>query len=306
MSRLTCLAALLAFPATALADPPVEAPVQTAELRIGDAGDVRANTRDWLVGEPGWDAGGELRFITSDVGLVEGRALKLTDLGIVRARLRYTAGKRVELTGSVDALAKQPSYSDSLPFQGGSLGLKVAVSRTWALTGGVSGGPTLGDDGLWGAGATSVVFRAHPDETLSFQASAGALATGLRFDAAPNAWLTEATVGGNVMFHTPNGWWGTWLGANLAVPVAASGGLEPNTRLDVTIGSVYAVVPQWDIYIEGTIFDRGDEGMAGTMLPILDGGFDQKQLVVGVVRRFDRKPSSSSSRRNDPLMMGAL
>jgi hypothetical protein len=41
--------------------------------------------------------------------------------------------------------------------------------------------------------------------------------------------------------------------------------------------------------------------MAATMLPILDGGFDQKQLVVGVVRRFDRKPS----RRRDPMMMGA-
>lgn len=293
MRRLACLA-ILAAPATALAQPP-DRGFATEGLAIGDVGDARAATRDWLVGPPGWDVGGELRFITSDVGLAEGRALKLTDVGLARARIRYTAARRVELFGSLDLLAKQPAYSDASPLQRATAGLKIAVTPMWALAAASSGGPTLGDDGLWGSAATAMVFRAHPDQTLSFQVSGGADATALRFDATPDQWLAEATLGGQVMFHTPNGWWGTWMGANLAVPVASSSGIEPNTRLDVTVGSVYAVVKDWDIYVEGSIVDRGDAGMATTMLPILDGGFDQRQLTVGVVYRIDRGSRSGDA-----------
>ncbi|MBK9034586.1 MAG: hypothetical protein IPL61_25515 [Myxococcales bacterium] len=274
-------------------------------MTIGDGGDMRASTRDWLVGPPGWDVGGELRFITSDLGLADGRALKLTDVGLVRARVRYTAARRVELFGSIDALAKQPAYADSAPLQGITAGLKVAVSRAWALSATASGGPTLGDDGQWGTGGTAVVYRSHPDQTLSFQVAGGASATALRMDATPDQWLTELTAGGQIMFHTPNGWWGTWLGASIAVPVAASADLDPNTRLDVSVGSVYAVAPTWDIYLEGSIVDRGDAGMAATMLPILDGGFDQRQLVVGVVRRFDGARDHGRGRRGDPMLVGA-
>jgi hypothetical protein len=82
------------------------------------------------------------------------------------------------------------------------------------------------------------------------------------------------------------------------VPVAASSGIDPNTRLDVTLGSVYAVVKDWDVYVEGSIVDRGDAGMATTMLPILDGGFDQRQLTVGVVYRMER-----GDRRSAPLAL---
>lgn len=283
-------AALLAVPAAALAQPPPTVSRTIAES-YADSGDVRAATRDWLVGPPGWDVGGELRFITSDLGLVEGRALKLTDVGLLRTRVRYTASRRIELHAAVDVLAKQPAYSDSSPFQGATAGMKVAVSRRWALAASASGGPTLGDDGLWGDGATAVVFRSHPDQTLSFQVAAGAKATALRFDDGPDPWLTEATAGGNVMLHTPNGWFGFWIGANLAVPVVASAELDPNTRLDVTAGTVYAFVKEWDLYAEASIVDRGDAFMPATMLPILDGGFDQKQIVLGVVRRFEIKKS---------------
>lgn len=306
MLRLTLATAALA-PLTAtslaLAQPaPVDiAPARTAELSMSDSGgDVRSYTRDWLVGPPGWDVGGELRFLTSDIGLAD-RPLKLTDVGIVRARLRYTASRRIEVHAAVDALAKQPAYSDSSPFQGVSAGLKIAMTRKWALAAGFAGGPTLGDDGLWGNGATQMVYRSHPDETLSFQVAAGAQATAVAPERGANQWLTEATAGGNVMLHTPNGWFGAWLGAGLAVPVVSTRGLEPNTRLDVSIGTVYAVVPQWDVYAEAAIVDRGDAGMPATMLPILDGGFDQKQLTVGIVRRFDGRRSRGPDR--DALQM---
>lgn len=287
-------------------EPAVEPDVQPGRTHesILSTGDLRASTREWLVGPPGWDLGGEMRFLTSDVGLAADTPLRLTDVGIFRARARYTASRRIELHASADLLAKQPAYSDSAPFQGATAGMKVAVSRRWALAATVSGGPTLGDDGLWGDGGTAVVYRAHPDETLSFQASAGAQATALRFDDAPDAWLTEATAGGSIMFRAPNGFVAAWVGANLAVPVVASRTLDPNTRLDVTIGSVYAVARDWDVYAEASILDRGDAGMAETMLPILDGGFDQRQMTVGIVRRFDRKTSRRGS-DDAPLLLGA-
>ena len=301
---------LLAVPALAHAEPPpadepvVEgAPAVTRELSL-QAGDVRTNLSDWAVGPPGWDVGGELVFLTSDLGLAEGRALQMTDVGVARARVRYTASQRVELSGAVDLLAKQPAYTDERPFQGARAGLKVAVNPTWALATGVSGGPTLdvmGDDGgLWASAATAVVYRKHPDQTLSFQLTGGALATALRLPA-DDPWLTEATLGGQLMLHTPNGWFGMWAGASLAIPVVHHDALDPATRLDVDLGAAYAVVEDWDIYVEGSIRDRGDAGMPATQLPILDGGFDQRQLMVGVARRFAGKDRHT----RDALLIGA-
>lgn len=254
----------------------------------GVDGDARSNNRAWLVGPPGWDVGGELRLITADHGLGDGRALKLTDVGLLRTRVRYTADKRVELFGGLDVLAKQPAYTDLPVFQGATAGLRVGVTRMLGLAASASGGPTTVDDGLWGSVGTQLVFRAHPDQTLSFQLAGGGKATSVRLADADDPWLVEGTVGGRAMFHTPRGEWGTWLGVGLAVPLASAGGLEPNTRLDLSVGSVYAVAREFDVYIEGAIVDRGEADLPATTLPVLDGGFDQRQLVVGVVGRFDR------------------
>lgn len=275
----------------------------TAETISGRYGDVRDNVNDWAVGPPGWDVGGELRLITSDQGLGGEPALKLSDVGLLRARLRATASRRIETFGAVDLLAKQPSYTDELVVQGATFGVKVAVSRRWALATQLAGGPTLGDSGYWGGGGTAMIYRAHPDETLSFQASAGASATALRLDdnAVDDPWLTELSAGGMIMIHSPNGWFGMWLGAALDVPVVHSDGLEPATRLDLTIGTVYAVVKDWDIYVEAGIFDRGDAGHPETQLPILDGGFDQRTIVIGVTRRFEGK-HASHHRTGDALL----
>jgi len=302
MPRLALPVAALALlvPAAAAAQPPDASYEDSGGYGESIGGDVRSYTRDWLVGPPGWDVGGELRLITSDLpGLGGDRPLKLTDVGLMRTRVRFTASRRVEAFASLDLLAKQPAFSDSSPVQTATVGLKVAVTRAWALTAVTRGGPTLGDDGLWGGASTAVVYRSHPHETMSFQITGGASATALRFSDAPDQWLTEATAGGTVMFHTPRGEWGTWLGASFAAPVVASDALDPSARLDVTIGSVYALAPAWDVYAEGSIVDRGDADMPATMLPILDGGFDQRQLVIGVVHRFDRP----STRDHQPLRL---
>ncbi len=270
------------------------------------SGDIRDNVSAWAVGPPGWDVGGELRLITSDQGLGTEPALKLSDVGLFRARIRATASRRIETFGAIDLLAKQPSYTNELVIQGATFGVKVAVSRKWALSTSLAGGPTLGRTGYWGGGGTAMIYRAHPDETLSFQASLGASATALRLDAvAENPWLTEASAGGMIMIHSPNGWFGMWLGAGLNVPVVHSDALDPATRLDLTVGTVYAVVKDWDIYIEAGIFDRGDRGHPETQLPILDGGFDQRTIVVGVTRRFEGSHASHERTGDALLQLGS-
>ena len=315
--RLLAALALCLAPLTARADEP--APTTDVETREEPAprydyavetgatsGDIRTYTSDWAVGPPGWDVGGELRLLTSRQGLMDGAPLELSDVGIVRARLRATASRRIETFGALDILAKQPSYTDELVVQGATFGVKVAVSRKWALATQLSGGPTLDDSGFWGGGGTALVYRSHPDETLSFQVSAGASATALRLeDADVNPWLTEASAGGMVMIHSPNGWFGMWLGASLNVPVVHSEAIEPGTRRDQTRGTVYAVVKEWDFYIEAGIQDRGDRGHPETQLPILDGGFDQRTIVIGVTRRFEGKKASHRRSGDALLQLGS-
>lgn len=287
---------------------PSSRPPPTIELSAGrvyssSSGDVRTNLGDWAVGPPGWDMGGELRLLTSDQGVGGGAPLKLSDVGLLRAKVRVTASRRIEASGAVDLLAKQPSYTDELVVQGATFGVKVAVSRKWALATSVAGGPTLDDSGFWGSGGTALVYRSHPDETLSFQVSAGASATALSLDGdGDDPWLTEASAGGMIMIHSPNGWFGMWLGGGLNVPVVHADAIEPATRLDLTVGTVYAVVPDWDIYLEAGIFDRGDAGHPATQLPILDGGFDQRTIMVGVSRRFAGK-SRDRDRSGDALLL---
>ena len=327
VAGVACLGLALA-PAVARADqpaPPPDEPAEPSETSrssepesrppptrdyaaesISLSGDVRDYVHDWAVGPPGWDVGGELRLITSDQGLGGGPALKLSDVGLVRARIRATASRRIETFGALDVLAKQPSYTDELVVQGATFGVKVAVSRKWALSTQLTGGPTLDDSGYWGGGGTAMIYRAHPDETLSFQVSAGASATALSLDdTGEDPWLTEVSTGGMIMIHSPNGWFGMWLGAGLNVPVVHSDGLDPATRLDLTIGTVYAVVDDWDIYVEAGISDRGDAGHPATQLPILDGGFDQRTLVIGVTRRFQGKRSSHERTGDALLQLGS-
>jgi hypothetical protein len=301
MPRLALPVAALALlvPAAAAAQPPDASYEDSGRYGESIGGDVRSYTRDWLVGPPGWDVGGELRLITSDVGLGRGAGAQAhRRRARPRPRPLHRRAPRRAVRRRSTRWPSSRRTATAGPLQRASLGLKVAVSPTWALATATSGGPTLADDGLWGGAATAMVFRAHPDETLSFQVSGGADATALRFSDAPDQWLTEATAGGTVMFHTPRGEWGTWLGASFAAPVVASDALDPSARLDVTIGSVYALAPAWDVYAEGSIVDRGDADMPATMLPILDGGFDQRQLTVGVVYRMER-----GDRRSAPLAL---
>ena len=293
-------------PAVATDDEPAEPPpvdhasatqaisFDSSEIRTlgGSAGDVRSYSRDWLVAPRGYNVGGELRFITASTS-PDGPRVRFTDLALLRLQTRWTASRRIELSGSVDLLAKQPDSRKDLFFQGGSFGMKIATSRATAIAAGVSGGPTMGDDGFWGSVATGVIHRSRIEKFLAFQYGGGATATALRVADADPAWQAGLGASSELVFHTPRGEWAMWTGFELELPLVHTDTLDPRSRLSVTIGTVFAAVKDWDLFATFAWRDRGTTDLPATTLPIIDGGFDQKQFSIGLTRRFSVRGKSS-------------
>ena len=277
-------------PAPQTADMP--APGSTSEIMtVGGSADPRSYASGWLVAPPGWNIGGEMRFITAE-SAPTGERIKLTDMALLRLRTRWTTSKRLELSASADVLAKQLDTTHEPLLQDGSLSAKLATSKTVAMAAGVSGGPALGS-GWWGDASAGVVHRSRIESFISFQVGAGGLATMVNAKETARRWQADATGSAELTFHTPRGEWALWFGTALAFPVAHADTIDPSTRLDLTIGTVYSAVRDWDIYAELTFRDRGTTTIPETVLPIVDGGFDQRQFVVGLTRRFTRERGAS-------------
>jgi hypothetical protein len=314
-TRMFVLLSILAFAAPARADEPVDgaaapsapdtsapapapqaadgpAPGVASEvLTVGGGADPRSQASDWLVAPPGWNLGGEMRFITAE-SAPTGERIKLTDMALLRLRTRWTTSRRVELSASADVLAKQLDTTHEPLLQGGSLSAKLATSKTVAMAAGVSGGPALGR-GWWGDASVGVVHRSRIEDFISFQVGAGGLATMVGAKETARKWQADATGSAELTFHTPRGEWALWFGTELAFPVVHADTIDPSTRLDLTIGTVFSAVRDWDIYAELTFRDRGTTTIPETVLPIIDGGFDQRQFVVGLTRRFTRERGAS-------------
>ena len=152
------------------------------------------------------------------------------------------------------------------------------------------------------------------DEFLAFDVQAGVDGLGLQ---APNtrdsAFLTEVGVATSALFRVPNGKWGAWGGISYAVPVQHSGSdpttglaIDPQPRLDFHAGTVLSLVKEWDLYADFAVIDRGDAANPATRLPILDGGFDQKQIVFGVIRHIDGPQALRWRRRRFAAAQRAL
>jgi hypothetical protein len=65
--------------------------------------------------------------------------------------------------------------------------------------------------------------------------------------------------------------------------------VDPQPRLDFRVGTVLSLVKNWDVFAEFAIVDRGDMEDPATRLPIMDGGFDQQQVIFGVTRHIESK-----------------
>lgn len=252
----------------------------------------RTVSQGWMILPDGWEFGSELRFITSQPSL-GATPLAFTDLSLLTLRGRRVLGKRADVFGSLDVLPKQPSYTDERVWQGATLGLNWQPwDRPLALWTRASAGPMLDGLGWWGQAATGAEARKVVHEIMTFEGGASVATTQLLPDAGSPAWLVEASLGGSILFHDPKNWTGAWIGVGYAVPLLHRGAdpasmlaLDPQPRLDVGLGAVLSFAPHWDVFARLAIIDRGDMGAMATRLPILDGGFDQRQIILGLTYR---------------------
>jgi hypothetical protein len=255
---------------------------------------VRSYAADWLINPfRELEVGASFRFVTapeSNLTDDDDGELRFTDVGIFRAALRYSFARKLEVAGGIDLLAKQPSFLDEPPFYGADLGLRYGLGRNWAAWLRTAGGPLLADIGAWGEGAAGLQARTSIDDTIRFQASMGLSGTRLFMGDDGRPWFTELVSHGEAIWRTPRGEFAGWLGVDYRVPLATVDEdimLDPQVRLNFQLGAMIGYVGKWDLYFIYGIVDRGDVEDPATTLPLLDGGFDQSQIIFGANRRFD-------------------
>jgi hypothetical protein len=274
--------------------------METTGLAYGSA---RSNASNWILMDKGYELGANLTYLTADGGL-GGRAIAFTDVILLSLHGRKAFGGKVEVYGGADFLPKQPSLTDELVWQGASAGARVGLRHWLAGEARVSAGPTLDHSGFWGSAALGVTARKIVHETLAFQTTVGAGYTPFAFDAENDHgsfWLAELQSRSDIQLRAPYGMAGAWIGFGFAFPLASdgyvpgAGDFDPQTRGDFHLGGVYAVVRDIDLYAEYSFLDRGDLEAPNTLVPILDGGFDQQQLTIGVTLRFDTEEDEQAA-----------
>jgi len=63
---------------------------------------------------------------------------------------------------------------------------------------------------------------------------------------------------------------------------------DMGTTMGLSVGGVAEIEDTgWELFAILTVVDRGELEDPSTQLPVLDGGFDQTQVSLGVQHRFD-------------------
>jgi hypothetical protein len=312
------LAALACLGGTAAADTASPPAVDSASESVSVQGSYRGVAEDYLVMPRGGELSAQMRFITADAMFGPRDSLKFTDLALFGISGRWSLFSKLELGASIDLLPKQPSDTDEKPWQSVGFSLKSPLGRHIALSVSGGGGHLMDHAGKWTHEALTLEFKKPIDpKFLAFDIQAGV--NGLGLDA-PNttssAFLTEVAVSTTALFHEPSGHWGAWLGIGYAVPVQASGKdpttdmkIDPQPRLNFHAGTVLSLVPKWDLFVDLGVIDRGELADSTTRLPILDGGFDQTQIIFGITRHIEVKPNPRDAYQldgGDDMRLGAL
>lgn len=289
------LAALAALGGTAAAEAvDVEGTVATAQMSIS-AGSHRGVSRDYLVAPSGAEVTGQMRFVMAEP-LLGGEEMKFSDLALFGIGGRWSLFSKLELSLEASFLAKQPSFTDEKPWQSIGGAVRSPIGRRAALQISAAGGHLIDHEGMWTKEALLVQWRKPIARIMQFDLAGGVDGVSLSAPDAPSAFISEVAVSGSVLFRDPRGFTGAWVGLGYAVPVAYRGqdpttgmSVDPQPRLDFRIGAVLSLVDRWDVFAELAVVDRGDVEDPATRLPILDGGFDQRQIIFGVTRHIETK-----------------
>ena len=267
----------------------------------------RGVSQDYLVLPSGGELTAQMRFLTADA-MLEGDKLKFTDLALFGISGRWSLFTKLELAASVELLPKQPATTDEKPWQSVGFAMRSPLGRHVAIALAGGGGHLMDHTGMWMREALTVEWKKPIHELIAFDVEAGVHGLGLsdKEHTQSSAFLTEVGLRTAALFHEPKGHWGAWVGVTYAVPIQYSGRdpttemlIDPQPRVNFHIGTVLSPVKKWDLFFDFQIIDRGDRSNPATQLPILDGGFDQKQLIFGITRHIERKPRSQSFSDDD-------
>ena len=293
MTKLTwTLAALAILGGSARADEDARPAVESIDVSRGS---YRGVSQDYLVAPAGGELTGQMRFLMTEPSL-GGEAMKFSDLALFGIGGRWSLFSKLELSLEANFLAKQPSFTDEKPWQSIGGAVRSPIGRRAALQISAAGGHLLAHEGMWTKEALLLQWRKPIAEIMQFDISGGVDGVSLAAPNAPSAFITEVALSTSALFREPRGHWGAWVGIGYAVPVAFRGqdpttgmSVDPQPRLDFRIGTVLSLVDNWDLFAEFAVVDRGDMEDPATRLPILDGGFDQKQVMLGVTRHIEGK-----------------
>jgi hypothetical protein len=264
-------------------------------------GDIGSKVSERFVSPSGHvDVRGELGLITSDAVVTPTR-LKLGDLALFRPSVRRSFSDELELSLTTTLLAKEPTTNHDWTWQGASLGATFEPTPGYALVLQGQGGPLLDGAGSAWSGAAGVGAKWSLGRDTRLGLSLGNQLTALdeRGRLGTRAWIDELVLGTEAQYGRSEA--AMWVGLNYAIPLAKSGNLpnaptplalQPSTRLDLQVGFVFRTGKNddWDLFAYYAWLDRGEASRPETRLPILDGGFDQQQVVLGVGHRFAPKP----------------
>jgi hypothetical protein len=310
MRKLTwTLAALASLGGISFADEARPA-AELSDVIRGGGGSHRGVAQDYLVAPSGGELTAQMRFLMTEPSL-GGEAMKFSDLALFGLGGRWALFAKLELSLEATFLAKQPSFTDEKPWQSVGGTVRTPIGRRAALQISAAGGHLIDHEGMWTKEALTIEWRKPVMEMLQFDLAGGVDGVSLSAPDAPSAFITEVAFSTSALFRVPNGVWGGWVGMAYAIPIAFRGqdpttgtSVDPQPRLDFRIGTVLSLVREWDLFAEFAIVDRGDMEDPATRLPILDGGFDQQQVIFGVTRHLEGKPRGR--RNNDGAMQIGL
>lgn len=245
-----------------------------------------------------WEIGASLNFLTSEESL-GGEELAFTDVMLLRLHTKVSFD-RFEVFAGTDILPKQPSYTNEHVWQGSLAGLRTVIDENFSAWIRAQGGPQLDKAGFWAGGDLAAQYHYELQDVLFFETALGFSATHLFFkeDVGRQYFLDEVfTTVGLALRDPDHGKFGVWLNFDYYYPVfyrptvsnpdpETLGALDPQPRVNMHIGAVGAITDNVSLFVDYSILDRGDLEQPITTLPILNTGFDQRQIIFGFMRHF--------------------
>lgn len=250
---------------------------------------------------PGFELGASIDFLTTSDRTFGNQKLEFTDVVLFRMHGLIPLGKTGELFAGVDLLPKQPSYTDEHRWQGVLLGVRSRISKRLSTYLRGQFGPNLDHDGFWTVGEAAVQYKREIAERVLFwESTVGGTYTQLFFDEQDTQFFqTELLTQTGIAIRDRKGYFATWLMFGFHFPIisrptsdmpdAQGRSLDPQVRVGMSFGALVGVSRTLDLFIEASIYDRGDLENPETTLPVLSGGFDQRRVLFGFNRRFGKR-----------------